>query len=121
MSGDEHQAQEPPPQLRHQQPHNPTARPALSTPGSSRHLPGAAPTLLLPLTTRPFFLTDICIRTKKCPPAPEAMETTSSTPASVTPQWDVFPQKTLDSIDIAVLVLYFVFVLAVGLWVSRHR
>ncbi|XP_040430034.1 sodium/myo-inositol cotransporter 2 isoform X3 [Cygnus olor] len=44
------------------------------------------------------------------------METTSSTPASVTPQWDVFPQKTLDSIDIAVLVLYFVFVLAVGLW-----
>lgn len=49
------------------------------------------------------------------------METTSSTPASVTPQWDVFPQKTLDSIDIAVLVLYFVFVLAVGLWVSRHH
>lgn len=49
------------------------------------------------------------------------METTSSTPSSVTPQWDVFPQKMLDSIDIAVLVLYFVFVLAVGLWVSRYR
>ncbi|NXQ94722.1 SC5AB protein, partial [Sagittarius serpentarius] len=44
------------------------------------------------------------------------METTSSTPSSVTPPWDVFPQKTLDSIDIAVLVLYFIFVLAVGLW-----
>ncbi|NXX95437.1 SC5AB protein, partial [Centropus bengalensis] len=44
------------------------------------------------------------------------MEPTSSVPASVTPSWDVFPQKTLDSIDIAVLVLYFVFVLAVGLW-----
>ncbi|XP_068764255.1 sodium/myo-inositol cotransporter 2 isoform X9 [Struthio camelus] len=44
------------------------------------------------------------------------METTSSTPSSVTPQWDGFPQKTLDSVDIVVLVLYFVFVLAVGLW-----
>uniref|UniRef100_A0A8C0AQU0 Sodium/myo-inositol cotransporter 2 n=1 Tax=Buteo japonicus TaxID=224669 RepID=A0A8C0AQU0_9AVES len=44
------------------------------------------------------------------------METTSSTPSSVTPPWDVFPQKTLDSIDIAVLVLYFIFVLVVGLW-----
>ncbi|XP_076207023.1 sodium/myo-inositol cotransporter 2 isoform X1 [Aptenodytes patagonicus] len=44
------------------------------------------------------------------------METTSSPPSSVTPPWDVFPQKMLDSIDIAVLVLYFVFVLAVGLW-----
>ena len=49
------------------------------------------------------------------------METTSSTPSSATAPWDVFPQKTLNSIDIAVLVLYFVFVLAVGLWVSRHR
>ncbi|XP_074454248.1 sodium/myo-inositol cotransporter 2 isoform X1 [Larus michahellis] len=44
------------------------------------------------------------------------METTSSTPSSVTPSWDVFPQKMLGPIDIAVLVLYFVFVLAVGLW-----
>ncbi|XP_027668217.2 sodium/myo-inositol cotransporter 2 isoform X2 [Falco rusticolus] len=44
------------------------------------------------------------------------METTSSTPSSVTPPWDVFPQKTLDAIDIAVLVLYFIFVLIVGLW-----
>uniref|UniRef100_A0A8B9FS92 Sodium/myo-inositol cotransporter 2 n=1 Tax=Amazona collaria TaxID=241587 RepID=A0A8B9FS92_9PSIT len=42
------------------------------------------------------------------------METTSSTP--VTPLWDVFPQRTLEAVDIAVLVLYFVFVLAVGLW-----
>lgn len=45
------------------------------------------------------------------------MESTSSTPSSVTPQWDVFPQKTLGPIDITILVLYFVFVLAVGLWV----
>ncbi|NXX81100.1 SC5AB protein, partial [Urocolius indicus] len=44
------------------------------------------------------------------------METTSSTPSSVTPSWDVFPQKRLEAIDITVLVLYFVFVLAVGLW-----
>ncbi|XP_010222630.1 PREDICTED: sodium/myo-inositol cotransporter 2 [Tinamus guttatus] len=44
------------------------------------------------------------------------MESTSIPPASVTPRWDVFPQKTLDSVDIVVLVLYFVFVLAVGLW-----
>uniref|UniRef100_A0A8V5FVD4 Sodium/myo-inositol cotransporter 2 n=1 Tax=Melopsittacus undulatus TaxID=13146 RepID=A0A8V5FVD4_MELUD len=42
------------------------------------------------------------------------MESTSSTP--VTPSWDVFPQRTLEAVDIAVLVLYFVFVLAVGLW-----
>lgn len=48
------------------------------------------------------------------------MESTSSTPSSETPPWDVFPQQSLDSIDIAVLVFYFVFVLAVGLWVSRH-
>ncbi|NWV01943.1 SC5AB protein, partial [Upupa epops] len=44
------------------------------------------------------------------------MESTSSPPSSVTPAWQGFPQKTLESIDIAVLVLYFVFVLAVGLW-----
>lgn len=50
-------------------------------------------------------------------PAQGAMESTSSTPLSVTPQWDVFPQKTLGPIDITILVLYFVFVLAVGLWV----
>ncbi|NXT73487.1 SC5AB protein, partial [Zapornia atra] len=44
------------------------------------------------------------------------METTSSTAPPVTPSWDAFPQKTLGSIDITVLVLYFIFVLAVGLW-----
>uniref|UniRef100_A0A8C6ZV82 Sodium/myo-inositol cotransporter 2 n=1 Tax=Nothoprocta perdicaria TaxID=30464 RepID=A0A8C6ZV82_NOTPE len=44
------------------------------------------------------------------------MESSSSPPASVTPPWDVFPQRTLDTADIVVLVLYFVFVLAVGLW-----
>uniref|UniRef100_A0A8C9F450 Sodium/myo-inositol cotransporter 2 n=1 Tax=Pavo cristatus TaxID=9049 RepID=A0A8C9F450_PAVCR len=49
-------------------------------------------------------------------PAQGAMESTSSTPSSVTPQWDVFPQKTLGPIDITILVLYFVFVLAVGLF-----
>ncbi|XP_042293915.1 sodium/myo-inositol cotransporter 2 isoform X1 [Sceloporus undulatus] len=31
-------------------------------------------------------------------------------------RWDAFPQKNLEAVDIAVLVLYFVFVLAVGLW-----
>ncbi|KAK2533592.1 hypothetical protein Q9233_004806 [Columba guinea] len=44
------------------------------------------------------------------------MEPTGTAPSSVTPPWDVFPQKMLEPIDIAVLVLYFVFVLAVGLW-----
>lgn len=48
------------------------------------------------------------------------MDPTSVPPASVTPSWDVFPQQTLEPVDIAVLVLYFLFVLAVGLWVSRH-
>lgn len=48
------------------------------------------------------------------------MDPTSVPPASVTPSWDVFPQQTLEPLDIAVLVLYFLFVLAVGLWVSRH-
>ncbi|XP_009089990.1 sodium/myo-inositol cotransporter 2 [Serinus canaria] len=44
------------------------------------------------------------------------MEPSSVPPASVTPSWDVFPQQTLEPVDIAVLVLYFLFVLAVGLW-----
>ncbi|NXU37688.1 SC5AB protein, partial [Drymodes brunneopygia] len=44
------------------------------------------------------------------------MDPTSVPPASVTPSWDVFPQQTLEPVDIAVLVLYFLFVLAVGLW-----
>ncbi|NWT60578.1 SC5AB protein, partial [Erythrocercus mccallii] len=44
------------------------------------------------------------------------MEPTSVPPASVTPSWDAFPQQTLEPVDIAVLVLYFLFVLAVGLW-----
>lgn len=48
------------------------------------------------------------------------MDPTSVPPASVTPPWNVFPQQTLEPVDIAVLVLYFLFVLAVGLWVSRR-
>ncbi|NWY67610.1 SC5AB protein, partial [Erithacus rubecula] len=44
------------------------------------------------------------------------MDPTSLPPASVTPSWDVFPQQGLEPVDIAVLVLYFLFVLAVGLW-----
>ncbi|NXI76177.1 SC5AB protein, partial [Rhipidura dahli] len=44
------------------------------------------------------------------------MDPTSIPSASVTPSWDVFPQQTLEPVDIAVLVLYFLFVLAVGLW-----
>uniref|UniRef100_A0A7M4F081 Sodium/myo-inositol cotransporter 2 n=1 Tax=Crocodylus porosus TaxID=8502 RepID=A0A7M4F081_CROPO len=50
------------------------------------------------------------------------MESTHSTPpgTSITPKWDAFPQHTLEAIDIAVLVLYFLFVLAVGLWVRQY-
>lgn len=48
------------------------------------------------------------------------MDATSVPSASVTPSWDVFPQQTLEPVDIAVLVLYFLFVLAVGLWVSTR-
>uniref|UniRef100_A0A8C0GUR0 Sodium/myo-inositol cotransporter 2 n=1 Tax=Chelonoidis abingdonii TaxID=106734 RepID=A0A8C0GUR0_CHEAB len=44
------------------------------------------------------------------------METPGSTPSSVTPNWNTFPQQILEAVDIVVLVLYFVFVLAVGLW-----
>uniref|UniRef100_H0Z7C1 Sodium/myo-inositol cotransporter 2 n=1 Tax=Taeniopygia guttata TaxID=59729 RepID=H0Z7C1_TAEGU len=44
------------------------------------------------------------------------MEPSSVPPASGSPPWDVFPQQTLEPVDIAVLVLYFLFVLAVGLW-----
>ncbi|KAJ7306036.1 hypothetical protein JRQ81_010402 [Phrynocephalus forsythii] len=43
----------------------------------------------------------------------------SATPPGGTPvggRWDVFPQRTLEAVDIVILVLYFVFVLAVGLW-----
>ncbi|CAM4517895.1 unnamed protein product [Lepidochelys kempii] len=44
------------------------------------------------------------------------METPGSTPPSVTRNWNTFPQQILEAVDIVVLVLYFVFVLAVGLW-----
>ncbi|XP_069065813.1 sodium/myo-inositol cotransporter 2 [Pleurodeles waltl] len=45
------------------------------------------------------------------------MDITSSTPVSSTSSHvEAFPQQTLEGGDIAVLVLYFVFVLAVGLW-----
>ncbi|XP_077172947.1 sodium/myo-inositol cotransporter 2 isoform X2 [Paroedura picta] len=45
------------------------------------------------------------------------METVSSTATSATTSnGNAFPQQTLQSVDIIVLVLYFVFVLAVGLW-----
>uniref|UniRef100_K7FEA8 Sodium/myo-inositol cotransporter 2 n=1 Tax=Pelodiscus sinensis TaxID=13735 RepID=K7FEA8_PELSI len=44
------------------------------------------------------------------------METPGSPPPSVTPSWNPFPHKILEAVDIVVLVLYFVFVLAVGLW-----
>ena len=50
------------------------------------------------------------------------MESSSSSPQ--TPQSDpleAFPQRSLEPGDIAVLVLYFIFVLAVGLWVSQAR
>uniref|UniRef100_A0A8D0GVH7 Sodium/myo-inositol cotransporter 2 n=1 Tax=Sphenodon punctatus TaxID=8508 RepID=A0A8D0GVH7_SPHPU len=49
-------------------------------------------------------------------PVQEAMETTGTTPSSTAPRWDAFPHQTLEAVDIVILVLYFVFVLAVGLW-----
>ncbi|XP_062820748.1 sodium/myo-inositol cotransporter 2 [Anolis carolinensis] len=41
---------------------------------------------------------------------------TTLAPTDSTGRWDAFPQQNLEAVDIAVLVLYFVFVLAVGLW-----
>ncbi|KAM8961742.1 sodium/myo-inositol cotransporter 2 [Pelodytes ibericus] len=44
------------------------------------------------------------------------MEASSQPPSQTTPDMDAFPVKSLEAVDIVVLVLYFVFVLAVGLW-----
>uniref|UniRef100_A0A8D2LLP1 Sodium/myo-inositol cotransporter 2 n=1 Tax=Varanus komodoensis TaxID=61221 RepID=A0A8D2LLP1_VARKO len=45
------------------------------------------------------------------------MEPSRTTPSSATTsRWDAFPQRSLETVDIVVLVLYFAFVLAVGLW-----
>ncbi|XP_069503458.1 sodium/myo-inositol cotransporter 2 isoform X2 [Ambystoma mexicanum] len=44
------------------------------------------------------------------------MDITSSTSAPTSPRPDTFPHKSLEAVDIVVLVLYFVFVLAVGIW-----
>ncbi|XP_061456112.1 sodium/myo-inositol cotransporter 2 isoform X2 [Rhineura floridana] len=41
---------------------------------------------------------------------------TATLPPASTGSWDAFPEKNLEAVDIVVLVLYFVFVLAVGLW-----
>uniref|UniRef100_A0A8D0DTS8 Sodium/myo-inositol cotransporter 2 n=1 Tax=Salvator merianae TaxID=96440 RepID=A0A8D0DTS8_SALMN len=41
---------------------------------------------------------------------------TTTFPPNVTSSWDAFPHQTLEAVDIVVLVFYFVFVLAVGLW-----
>ncbi|KAG8145435.1 hypothetical protein E2320_011968 [Naja naja] len=47
------------------------------------------------------------------------MEPSSTSPPSPPPSsWTAFPQRTLEAVDIVVLVLYFIFVLAVGLWVG---
>jgi len=49
------------------------------------------------------------------------MESSSSSPQPTqSDPLEAFPQKNLEPGDIAVLVLYFLFVLAVGLWVSRQ-
>lgn len=48
--------------------------------------------------------------------------TTESGPGNPGPTPDpleAFPQRSLEAGDIAVLALYFLFVLAVGLWVSQ--
>ncbi|KAG8539829.1 hypothetical protein GDO81_020286 [Engystomops pustulosus] len=34
---------------------------------------------------------------------------------------DAFPKKSLEAVDIVVLVLYFIFVMAVGLWVRKKK
>ncbi|KAL7979050.1 hypothetical protein Chor_015074 [Crotalus horridus] len=45
------------------------------------------------------------------------MEPSGTSPTSPpSNSWTAFPQQTLEAVDIVVLVLYFVFVLAVGLW-----
>ncbi|XP_066496541.1 sodium/myo-inositol cotransporter 2 [Tiliqua scincoides] len=44
------------------------------------------------------------------------MELSTTTLSPTTGSWNAFPQRTLEAVDIAILVLYFVFVLAVGLW-----
>uniref|UniRef100_A0A8J9ASH1 Solute carrier family 5 member 11 n=1 Tax=Homo sapiens TaxID=9606 RepID=A0A8J9ASH1_HUMAN len=46
--------------------------------------------------------------------------TSSPQPPQLDPL-DAFPQKGLEPGDIAVLVLYFLFVLAVGLWGTRTQ
>lgn len=43
----------------------------------------------------------------------------SSPPPTLSDPLDAFPQRSLEAGDITVLVLYFLFVLAVGLWVSQ--
>lgn len=43
----------------------------------------------------------------------------SSPPPTLSDPLDAFPQRSLEAGDITVLVLYFFFVLAVGLWVSQ--
>lgn len=50
------------------------------------------------------------------------MESSSSSPLPTQSEpLEAFPQRNLEPGDIAVLVLYFLFVLAVGLWVSQGK
>lgn len=44
------------------------------------------------------------------------MEASTTTLSPTTGSRNAFPQQTLEAVDIVILVLYFVFVLAVGLW-----
>ena len=46
---------------------------------------------------------------------------TSSPPPTQSDPLEAFPRRTLEAGDMAVLILYFLFVLAVGLWVSQVR
>jgi len=46
--------------------------------------------------------------------------TTSSHQPPPSDALEAFPQKSMEPADIVVLVLYFLFVLAVGLWVSQE-
>lgn len=61
----------------------------------------------------PFCRIESLFRTMES--SPSGPQPTQSNPP------ETFPQRSMEPADITVLVLYFLFVLAVGLWVSQSR
>nr|XP_020764113.1 sodium/myo-inositol cotransporter 2-like isoform X2 [Odocoileus virginianus texanus] len=60
-----------------------------------------------------------CIQSQGCKNSFRTMESSASSPPPTQPDpLEAFPRRTLEAGDIAVLILYFLFVLAVGLWVG---